>query len=128
MDVFKKPEKYKVLSNMEKAGTLSKAEELGVTVSLLETLGLLSKAEDLGLPSLAESATIVSPTVLPSWSCCLFSIADSGAGLSGSFSSLTFCSTTYVSSNQNSTSYPTESCIVTHVSVQNLCELLTYPY
>jgi hypothetical protein len=47
----------KVLSNMEKAGLLSKEAELGVTLSLLEMLTLLSKAKNLGL-SITESAAI----------------------------------------------------------------------
>uniref|UniRef100_A0A0D3EQL4 Uncharacterized protein n=1 Tax=Oryza barthii TaxID=65489 RepID=A0A0D3EQL4_9ORYZ len=51
VDVFKKLERRKVLSTVEKAGLLSRAEELGVTLSSLEELGLLSKAEDLGLLS-----------------------------------------------------------------------------
>lgn len=68
VDVFKKLEKRKVLSTVEKAGLLSKAEELGVTLSSLEKLGLLSKAEDLGLLSLVETAATVSPAVLASLS------------------------------------------------------------
>lgn len=75
--MFKKADKRKVLRNVEKAGLLSKVEELGVTLSSLETLGLLSKSEDLRVPSLAERATIVSPAVLPSQLCHLFSIAAS---------------------------------------------------
>lgn len=72
VDVFKKLEKRKVLSTVEKAGLLSKAEELGVTLSSLEKLGLLSKAEDLGLLSLVENASAVSPSVLASVSLPLF--------------------------------------------------------
>ncbi|KAJ6339934.1 hypothetical protein OIU77_007807 [Salix suchowensis] len=41
VDVFKKLEKRKVLSNVEKAGLLSKAEELGFTLSSIERLGVL---------------------------------------------------------------------------------------
>ncbi|XP_062203388.1 uncharacterized protein LOC133905576 [Phragmites australis] len=66
VDVFKKLERRKVLSTVEKAGLLSKAEELGVTLSSLERLGLLSKAEDLGLLSLVETAAGTSPSVLAS--------------------------------------------------------------
>lgn len=66
VDVFKKLEKRKVLSTVEKAGLLSKAEELGVTLSSIEKLGLLSKAEDLGLLSLLETAAGFSPAVLAS--------------------------------------------------------------
>ena len=54
--MFKKADKRKVLRNVEKAGQLSKVEELGVTLSSLETRGLLSKAEDLRVPSLDERA------------------------------------------------------------------------
>ncbi|XP_047939832.1 uncharacterized protein LOC125187314 [Salvia hispanica] len=66
VDVFKKLEKRKVLSNVEKAGLLSKAEEFGVTLSSIEKLGLLSKAEDLGLLSLLEKAVDTSPAALAS--------------------------------------------------------------
>ncbi|KAL3617967.1 hypothetical protein CASFOL_038288 [Castilleja foliolosa] len=66
VDVFKKLEKRKVLSNVEKSGLLSKAEGLGVTLSSIEKLGLLSKAEDLGLLSLLENTAGVSPSVLAS--------------------------------------------------------------
>lgn len=66
VDVFKKLEQRKVLSNVEKAGLLSKAEELGVTLSSLEKLGLLSKAEDLGLLSLLEKVAATSPSALAS--------------------------------------------------------------
>lgn len=66
VDVFKKLEKRKVLSNVEKAGLLSKAEELGVTLSSLEKLGVFSKAEELGLLSLLETAATTSPSVLAS--------------------------------------------------------------
>lgn len=66
VDVFKKLERRKVLSTVEKAGLLSKAEELGLTLSSLEKLGLLSKAEDLGLLSLVETAAGTSPSVLAS--------------------------------------------------------------
>ncbi|KAL5054265.1 hypothetical protein RYX36_034947 [Vicia faba] len=68
VDVFKKIEKRKVLSNVEKAGLLSKAEELGVTLSSIEKLGLFSKAEELGLLSLLEKLATVSPSVLASLS------------------------------------------------------------
>ncbi|CAI9753883.1 unnamed protein product [Fraxinus pennsylvanica] len=66
IDVFKKIEKRKVLSNVEKAGLLSKAEELGFTLSSIEKLGVLSKAEELGLLSLLERAASFSPSVLAS--------------------------------------------------------------
>ncbi|CAL1368153.1 unnamed protein product [Linum trigynum] len=66
VDVFKKLEKRKVLSNVEKAGLLSKAEELGVTLSSIEKLGLFSKAEELGLLSLLEKVATVSPAALAS--------------------------------------------------------------
>ncbi|KAK2436813.1 putative transmembrane protein [Trifolium repens] len=66
VDVFKKLEKRKVLSNVEKAGLLSKAEELGVTLSSIEKLGLFSKAEELGLLSLLEKLATISPSVLAS--------------------------------------------------------------
>ncbi|KAL6175546.1 hypothetical protein ACLB2K_052185 [Fragaria x ananassa] len=66
VDVFKKLEKRKVLSNVEKAGLLTKAEELGLTLSSIEKLGLLSKAEDLGLLSLLETVAGYSPAALAS--------------------------------------------------------------
>ncbi|XP_061373515.1 uncharacterized protein LOC133315853 [Gastrolobium bilobum] len=66
VDVFKELEKRKVLSNVEKAGLLSKAEELGFTLSSIEKLGVFSKAEDLGLLSLLEKATTFSPSLLAS--------------------------------------------------------------
>ncbi|WCJ38713.1 hypothetical protein M5689_019756 [Euphorbia peplus] len=65
-DVFKEVEKRKVLSNVEKAGLLSKAEELGFTLSSIEKLGLFSKAEELGLLSLLENLAGVSPAALAS--------------------------------------------------------------
>ncbi|RLN24778.1 hypothetical protein C2845_PM07G13720 [Panicum miliaceum] len=66
VDVFRKLERRKVLSTVEKAGLLSRSEELGVTLSSLERLGLLSKAEDLGLLSLVEAAAGASPSALAS--------------------------------------------------------------
>lgn len=66
VDVFKKLEKRKVLSNVEKSGLLSKAEELGFTLSSIEKLGLFSKAEELGLLSLLEKAAALSPATLAS--------------------------------------------------------------
>lgn len=66
VDLFKKIEKRKVLSNVEKAGLLSKAEELGFTLSSVEKLGLLSKAEELGLLSLLEKTASSSPSALAS--------------------------------------------------------------
>lgn len=66
VDVFKKLEKRKVLSNVEKAGLLSKAEDLGLTLSSIEKFGFLSKAEQLGLLSLLERAANSSPSVLAS--------------------------------------------------------------
>lgn len=75
VDVFKKLEKQKVLSNVEKAGLLSKAEELGVTLSSIEKLGLLSKAEDLGLLSLVETFAGASPAALASAALPAFALA-----------------------------------------------------
>ncbi|KAK7317234.1 hypothetical protein RJT34_01286 [Clitoria ternatea] len=66
VDVFKKLEKRKVLSNVEKAGLLSKAEQLGFTLSSIEKLGVFSKAEELGLLSLLEKAASFSPSLLAS--------------------------------------------------------------
>ncbi|GFZ17525.1 hypothetical protein Acr_26g0007950 [Actinidia rufa] len=66
VDVFKKIEQRKVLSNLEKAGLLSKAEELGLTLSSIEKLGVFSKAEELGLLSLLEKAASFSPSALAS--------------------------------------------------------------
>ncbi|KAK7304589.1 hypothetical protein VNO77_42472 [Canavalia gladiata] len=66
VDVFKNLEKRKVLSNVEKAGLLSKAEELGFTLSSIEKLGVFSKAEELGLLSLLERAASFSPSALAS--------------------------------------------------------------
>ncbi|XP_009614192.1 uncharacterized protein LOC107802475 [Nicotiana tabacum] len=66
VDVFKKLEKRKVLSTVEKAGLLSKAEELGFTLSSIEKLGVFSKAEELGLLSLLEKAASFSPSALAS--------------------------------------------------------------
>ncbi|KAF3967863.1 hypothetical protein ACB098_04G113900 [Castanea mollissima] len=66
VDVFKKLEKRKVLSNVEKSGLLSKAEELGLTLSSIEKLGVFSKAEELGLLSLLEKAASFSPSALAS--------------------------------------------------------------
>jgi hypothetical protein len=74
VDVFKKLERRKVLSGVEKAGLLSKAEELGLTLSSLERLGLLSKAEDLGLLSLVEAAAGASPSALASVSLLLAAV------------------------------------------------------
>lgn len=72
VDVFKKLEQRKVLSNVEKAGLLSKAEELGVTLSSIEKLGLFSKAEELGLLSLLEKVASASPSTLASASLPIF--------------------------------------------------------
>ncbi|URD95816.1 hypothetical protein MUK42_32515 [Musa troglodytarum] len=66
VDVVKKLETRKVLSGVEKAGLLSKAEELGITLSSIERLGFLSKAEELGLLSLLERAAGFSPSALAS--------------------------------------------------------------
>ncbi|CAH9088290.1 unnamed protein product [Cuscuta europaea] len=66
LDVFKKLEKRKFLSNVEKAGLLSKAEGLGFTLSSIEQLGLFSKAEELGLLSLLEKVASLSPSALAS--------------------------------------------------------------
>nr|PNR27729.1 hypothetical protein PHYPA_029881 [Physcomitrium patens] len=65
VDIVKKLEK-KLLSQVEKAGLLSKAESLGVSLSQIEKLGLLSKAEDLGLLTLAEKFVTTSPASLAS--------------------------------------------------------------
>nr|GMD32662.1 uncharacterized protein LOC109162604 [Ipomoea batatas]GMD35878.1 uncharacterized protein LOC109162604 [Ipomoea batatas] len=62
----KKLEKRKVLSTVEKAGLLSKAEELGFTLSSIEKLGVFSKAEELGLLSLLEKSASFSPSALAS--------------------------------------------------------------
>ncbi|XP_058084381.1 uncharacterized protein LOC131231972 [Magnolia sinica] len=72
VDVFKKLEKKKVLSNVEKAGLLSKAEELGFTLSSIEKLGFFSKAEELGLLSLLDSVASFSPATLASVALPLF--------------------------------------------------------
>ncbi|KAF3792297.1 hypothetical protein EJ110_NYTH00429 [Nymphaea thermarum] len=66
VDVVKKIEKGKVLSGVEKAGLLSKAEDLGLTLSSIEKLGFLSKAEELGLLGLVERAAAFSPAALAS--------------------------------------------------------------
>ncbi|PKA57308.1 hypothetical protein AXF42_Ash002612 [Apostasia shenzhenica] len=65
-DVVKKLEERKVLSGVEKAGLLSKAEQLGFTLSSIEKLGFFSKAEKLGLLSLLERAAGSSPSALAS--------------------------------------------------------------
>jgi hypothetical protein len=75
VDVFRELERRKVLSGVEKAGLLSKAEQLGLTLSSLERLGLLSKAEDLGLLSLVETAAATSPAALASISLPLLAAA-----------------------------------------------------
>ncbi|KAG6496768.1 hypothetical protein ZIOFF_044640 [Zingiber officinale] len=72
VDVFKKLETKKVLSGVEKAGLLSKAEDLGLTLSSIERLGFLSKAEELGLLSLLERTAGSSPSALASVSLPLF--------------------------------------------------------
>ncbi|RZC89509.1 hypothetical protein C5167_027052 [Papaver somniferum] len=77
VDVFKKIEKKKLLSNVEKSGLLSKAEELGITLSSVEKLGLLSKAEEFGLLSLLENVISLSPALLASLSLPLFVAAIS---------------------------------------------------
>lgn len=66
VDIVKKLEKKKVLSGVEKAGLLSKADELGFSLSSIEKMGLLSKAEDLGLLSLVEKAASISPAAMAS--------------------------------------------------------------
>ncbi|KAK3024003.1 hypothetical protein RJ639_045023 [Escallonia herrerae] len=75
VDVFKKLEKRKVLSNVEKAGLLSKAEELGLTLSSIEKLGVFSKAEELGLLSLLEKVASVQPAALASAALPIFVVA-----------------------------------------------------
>ncbi|XP_042480249.1 uncharacterized protein LOC122061120 [Macadamia integrifolia] len=72
VDVFKKLEEKKVLSNVEKAGLLSRAEKLGLTLSSIEKLGFFSKAEELGLLSLLEKVAGFSPSTLASLSIPLF--------------------------------------------------------
>ncbi|KAK8948787.1 hypothetical protein KSP39_PZI006236 [Platanthera zijinensis] len=74
-DVVKKIEERKVLSGVEKAGLLSKAEQLGFTLSSIEKLGFFSKAEDLGLLSLLEKAASLSPSALASFSLPLLAAA-----------------------------------------------------
>ncbi|KAG0457762.1 hypothetical protein HPP92_022647 [Vanilla planifolia] len=66
VDVVKKLEERKVLSGVEKAGLLSKAEQLGFTLSSIEKLGFFSKAEELGLLSFLEKAAGSSPSTLAS--------------------------------------------------------------
>lgn len=66
VEVFKKLEIRKILSNVEKAGLLSKAEELGFTLSSIEKLGVFSKAEELGLLSLLEKSASLNPATLAS--------------------------------------------------------------
>ncbi|KAI0496355.1 hypothetical protein KFK09_022671 [Dendrobium nobile] len=68
VDVVKKLEERKVLSGVEKAGLLSKAEQLGFTLSSIEKLGFFSKAEELGLLSFLEKAAGSSPSTLASFS------------------------------------------------------------
>lgn len=68
MDVVKKLEERKVLSGVEKAGLLSKAEQLGFTLSSIEKLGFFSKAEELGLLSFLEKVAGSSPSTLASFS------------------------------------------------------------
>ncbi|KAK2984357.1 hypothetical protein RJ640_005373 [Escallonia rubra] len=75
VDVFKKLEKRKVLSNVEKAGLLSKAEELGLTLSSIEKLGVFSKAEEFGLLSLLEKVASVQPAALASAALPVFVVA-----------------------------------------------------
>nr|DAD45979.1 TPA_asm: hypothetical protein HUJ06_004209 [Nelumbo nucifera] len=53
-----------VLSNVEKAGLLSRAEKLGFTLSSIERLEVLSKAEEFGLLNLIEKAVSFSPATL----------------------------------------------------------------
>ncbi|CAN1183064.1 hypothetical protein LINPERPRIM_LOCUS598 [Linum perenne] len=66
VDVFKKLEKWKVLSSVEKARLLSNAEEFGVTLSSIEKLGLFSKDEELGLLILLVKTMAVSSAALAS--------------------------------------------------------------
>lgn len=66
VDVVKKLEERKILSGVEKAGLLSKAEQLGFTLSSIEKLGFFSKAEELGLLSLLERFAGASPSTLAS--------------------------------------------------------------
>ncbi|ONK59343.1 uncharacterized protein A4U43_C08F5460 [Asparagus officinalis] len=81
VDVVRKLEQRKVLSGVEKAGLLSKAESLGLTLSSIEKLGFFSKAEELGLLSLAETAADVSPSTLASLSLPLLVMAITAVGL-----------------------------------------------
>lgn len=75
INIVRKLEKKKLLSQVERAGLLSKAESLGVSLSQIERLGLLSKAEDLGLLSLAENFATASPAALASLSLPLLVLA-----------------------------------------------------
>jgi len=75
INIVRKLEKKKLLSQVERAGLLSKAESLGVSLSQIEKLGLLSKAEDLGLLSLAENFATASPAALASLSLPLIVLA-----------------------------------------------------
>ena len=75
VNIVKNLEKKKLLSQVEKAGLLSKAESLGVSLSQIEKLGLLSKAEDLGLLTLAENFATASPSALASLSLPLIVLA-----------------------------------------------------
>jgi hypothetical protein len=75
VNIVKNLETKKLLSQVEKAGLLSKAESLGLSLSQIEKLGLLSKAEDLGLLSLAERFATASPSALASLSLPLFVVA-----------------------------------------------------
>eukprot|EP00897_Mesotaenium_endlicherianum_P008522 jgi/Mesen1/7699/ME000405S06984 len=68
IDIVKTLEKKKLLTGIEKAGLLSKAEGFGLSLSKIEKLGLLSKAESLGLLALAEKFATSSPAALASLS------------------------------------------------------------
>eukprot|EP00850_Spirogloea_muscicola_P000110 SM000001S04512 [mRNA] locus=s1:593566:594666:- [translate_table: standard] len=68
VNIAKTLEKKKILSSVEKAGLLSKAESVGLSLSGIEKAGLLSKAESLGLLGLAENFATSSPAALASLS------------------------------------------------------------
>lgn len=61
VNIFKRVEQKKLLSNVEKLGLLSKAEKAGFTLSKIEKLGLLSTAERLGLLTLADELLVTDP-------------------------------------------------------------------
>ncbi|KFM22975.1 hypothetical protein F751_0333 [Auxenochlorella protothecoides] len=64
--MYRKIEKKKVLSGVERLGLLSKAEKAGLTLTKIEQLGLLGAAENLGLLSLAERLLVSDPGLITS--------------------------------------------------------------